>query len=188
MRLTDVGNWKEIDFFKAQFPLFNLFQKCGYWVLLNKSENPEFDTLQTIQRGMKTDQICFDVWGITEFMLYLVNVCFPKSALTVLKCIWSVSSWALLGSLTKSLPPYSLMYLLFKSVILIFIATFCECLAPIWFIKEKYGVWKHRIVLLKSLQTRQSERLCRSLYPRSFYHVSIFLYLSIPADWDVLAK
>lgn len=157
------------------------------WVLSStKSKNPEFDGLQTIQRGMlflssiKNWPNLF--WWLGDYGVYVVpRPCLLSSIciITVLKCIWSVSSWALLGSLTKSLPPYSLMYLLFKSVILIFIATFCECSAPIGFIKEKRGVWKHRIgFFFKSLQTRQSESLCHSLYHQSFYHVSISLSLA----------
>lgn len=78
------------------------------------------------------------------------------------------------------------MYLLFRSVILIFIAVFCEYSAPIGYIEEKCSVWKHRIIFLdKSLQTRQSEIVSFSL-SLLFRHVSVFLYL--PADWDLLAK
>lgn len=56
----------------------------------------------------------------------------------------------------------------------------------IGFIKEKHSVWKHRIIFLDKEFTSKTD--CYSLYRHSLYHASIFLYLSIPADSDLLAK
>lgn len=86
------------------------------------------------------------------------------------------------------MPPHSLMYLLFKSVILVFIATFCECSAPIGFIKKKCSVWIHRILFLdKSLQTRQSEIVSFSLSPLLFCQVNISLLAFLLVE-NLLAK
>ena len=88
--LQDGFNWcgqlKGNRFFQSLVPLTEFSQKCGYRVLPSKSKNPEFDNLQTVQRGTlflsstKNWPIFFffffffNAWRIIDFMLCLVDV------------------------------------------------------------------------------------------------------------------
>lgn len=86
--------------------------------------------------------------------------------------------------------PYSFKYLLFKSVILIFIATFCECTALLGSLGRKLSGSMVVVVFFldKSLQTKTIRNICHSCYHHSFYQVSTLpVLLSLPADGDLIA-
>lgn len=137
---------------------------------------PAYGAVSRTEKKKKTQH--FGAWGIIEVCVVPYLLCvFLNLHNRKSKNYWSITSWGLQSN--KSMP-LSFMYLLFKSVILIFIVTFSECSAPIGFIKKKCIVWKRSILFLdKRLQTRQ--RLCHSHYLCSFfYHVNIFL--SIPVN------
>lgn len=86
----------------------------------------------------------------------------------------------LLVSSNKPMSPYSLMYLLFRSVILIFIATFCECTVLLDSLGRDLS--ESMVIFLdKSLQTDNQKHLSSltSLLTRCVCFLSYLAFLLV---------
>lgn len=103
--------------------------------------------------------------------------------ITALKFIWVIRSWVLLGSLTNQ----CLHLFIIQKCNLIFIATFYECLALIGLIRDKWDVWKHRIIVLVRVYRPDNQRGCGVLFVitphTTWVHFSVLAFLLIETYW-----
>lgn len=120
----DIGSWKEICFLKPGF----------LYLIFKNRNNHEF---HWVSQGTwsRYSQQCRGPIPEQGWHAGTCRVCVgPRQRVSSAAFwqhwnVWADWDWVLHGSSNKSVSPYSLTYLLFKSVILIFIATFCECTA-----------------------------------------------------------
>lgn len=152
MLSNDTESWKEIGFPKPSF----------LYLISRGRSNHEFHRVSQ-ESGVGTLSSAEGLWFLSKLVVQGVRVLYPAAwllsrILTALKCVGGLKlgiAWLF----KQIMSPYSLMYLLFKSVILIFIATFCECTALLDSLGRNLSE-SMVIFLEKSLQTKTIRNIC----------------------------